>query len=240
MNQNAEQRVETSVLTPEQRRPARDPLSWSGPVERHMIKSKLEKIAPVARNHKEKDVLAAIKKEEEREDRAAAAKHVLLDRADKWGRKAITHSKTLITTEVAKTDAKQKELLKEVSDECARRKQQVQAKAKKEMARIQKELLEAESMIDEEVRTGQASVRSKFQPRFFVITEEEAAMRLRDISNTISNRVADFAEDIKEFSLDQLEMLLADRPIILVHDGAEKTIAVPGTHKKERALVGEK
>ena len=234
MNQSAEQKIETSVLTPEQTRPAKDPLSWSGPVERNMVKARINKISPVGRNRKEKDAWDAIKKEEEHEDRVAATTHVLLDQADKWHRKALSATNLAITTEAGKVGNKQKELMKLALDEADKRKQQVRAKIRKEMARLQEELVSTEKSIDEDMKLSQESITIKLKPQF-----DSCAARLEDARMTIPQRMADFAEDIKGLALDQLNELAAGGKITVVRDGAEKVISVPGTHKKERALAGE-
>jgi hypothetical protein len=199
-----------------------------------MVKARLEKISPTARKPKEKAAWDAIKKEEEREDRVAATTHVLLERADKWGRKAISATTLSVTGEVAKVANKQKGMMKLASDEGDKRKQQLRAKAKKDMQRIQDELARAEKAVDEDVDAAKGSIMTKFKPSF-----DAAETRLKDANTHVPQRVANFVEDIKDFTLDQLEMLAADRPVVLVHEGVEKTIAVPGTHKKERALAGE-
>ena len=50
---NQEKTVETSILTPEQVAPAKDPLSWSGPVERNMVKEYINRISHTSRSRKE-------------------------------------------------------------------------------------------------------------------------------------------------------------------------------------------
>jgi ElaB/YqjD/DUF883 family membrane-anchored ribosome-binding protein len=214
--------------------PERDPFFWSNVDERNALKARLMKISPTARNGREKSAWAAIEQEEKRDDRVAAATHVLIDRADKWGRKALSFNTTNITSKAGKLVNKQNELLKEAASEGAKRTQQAKAKAAKEMKRIQEELLQQEKAIEADVAAAQESVRTKFTPRL-----AEAATELKDVQDTIAQRVATFVEDIKGFSLDQLEMLVADRPVTVLAEGVDRLIAVPGTHKKERFLAGE-
>ena len=234
MNQSAEQKFETNVLTPEQLHPAKDPLSWSGPVERNMVKARIEKISPTGRNRKEKDAWDAIKKEEEHEDRVAAVTHVLLDQADRWCRKALSASTLAITTEAGKVGVKQRELMRLASDEGDKRKQQARARIKKEMARLQSELVSTEASIDKDVQLSQESITLKFKPQF-----DSCTARLEDVRMTIPQRMADFERDVKGLALDQLNALAAGGKITVVHEGMERVISMPGTHKKERALAGE-
>ena len=159
---------------------------------------------------------------------------MLLDQADKWHRKALSATNLAITTEAGKVGNKQKELMKLALDEADKRKQQVRAKIRKEMARLQEELVSTEKSIDEDMKLSQESITIKLKPQF-----DSCAARLEDARMTIPQRMADFAEDIKGLALDQLNELAAGGKITVVRDGAEKVISVPGTHKKERALAGE-
>lgn len=234
MNESTEQKIESTVLTPAQMNPERDPFFWSNVDERNALKARIMKVSPTARNGREKSAWAAIEQEEKRDDRVAAATHILLEKADKWGRKAISFNTTAITTKAGKLVTKQNELLKEAVTEGNRRKQQAKDKAAKEMKRIQEELLQQEKAIEADVAAAQESVRTKFSPRL-----DEAAVELKDVQDTITQRVATFTKDIEGFSLDQLEMLVADRPVTVLAEGVDRLIAVPGTHKKERFLAGE-
>jgi hypothetical protein len=234
MNQSAVQKIETTILTQEQLTPAKDPLSWSGPIERGMVKSKIERVSPTARSRKEKDVWDAIKKEEERENRVAAATHVLIEKADKWGRKATLHTVLTVTAEVSKLSDKEKKLISEANLAHDKLEESVRAVAKRAMAAIQNKLVKDLATLESDKDADMYRIRVATKPLY-----DEAATRLEDTKGDIRNRVANFVTDIGELKLDQLEVLLTDKPVIIVHGGVERTIAVPGTHKKERALVGE-
>lgn len=234
MNQSAEQKIETSLLTQEQMHPAKDPFTWDGPIERGMVKARIEKVSPTARNRKEKDTWEAIKKEEERENRVAAATHVLLEKADKWGRKAILHTVLTVTTDVGKLSDKEKKLIAEANLAHDKLEESVRAVAKRAMAAIQDKLTKDLEALKEDKNRVLDSIRATTKPRY-----DEASTRLENTKEDIRNRVANFATDIGELKLDQLEILLTDRPVIIVHKENERTITVPGTHKKERALAGE-
>lgn len=217
MNQSTKQKfvgVETSILTPEQMRPAKDPFSWSGPVERNMVKARVMKVAPTARTRKEKDTWDAIMREEAHDDRIAAVTHLLLDSADKWGRKA----GLAVTDYVGTVGVREKKRFAEVQMEHAKRDAEIRAAAKRDMANIQNKLVKDLAVLKSDRDADMYRIRVATKPSY-----DEAAAKLEEIRN----RVVIFALDIGELRLEQLERVLTGAPVTIVHEGVEKTVLLP-------------
>lgn len=232
--QTEAQQTSDTLLTPAQMEPAKDPFSWSNKEEREQVKLRVNKVSPSARTHKEKEILSSIAKEEAREDRVAACKHTLLDKADKWGRKASSTVTNDITSEVGKFSVKEKGLIAEATAAHSKLLESVRAKARREMAAIQERLLKEEAALDQDKARACDAVRAQFKPRY-----DQAATTLDTVKRTISDRVGKFSVDIESLHVDQLEKLVAGEKVTLMDEGMEVVISVPGTHKKELALVGE-